>query len=991
MRRKSAILGVATGWFVLLLILSPPLGAQIFHFDGSGAESRNLDRRVPELPRFEPGPQQLQAIESLRGQMPALAVTFDESTGATRSLYNAAGFLTGPQEGDPLDLALGFVRENRMLLGLGPSDLRDWEVTDRVLSSVSGVTHLYLRQLHAGLPVYNAQLQVHVTADGRILSVNNAFVPGLGQRSSTVAPALGAGNAVVRAAEHLGIRLPGPPPIVEEALHKGRQKRTLVAGDGVSLEPIPAGLMWLPVGREVHLVWNLEIQTLDGDHWLDMTVDAANGQVWTRLDWISDAEYRVYAQPVESPIHTTPLPPADARTLEVDPYLAATNASPLGWHDTGSTSFTITRGNNVHAYEDRDGNNAPPAVEVDCGVTLSCDFPLDLTQQPSTYVPAAITNLFYWNNIIHDVQYQYGFDEAGGNFQVNNFGHGGAGGDDVRAEGQDGIGNCNANFGTPTDGNRPRMQMFTCSNTNPARDGDLDSGVIVHEYGHGISNRQVGGPSNVSCLGNTQQPGEGWSDWLGLAYTAEMGDTGADPRGLGSYLFGLPPDGTIRPQQYSTDPAINTYTYESIGGLSVPHGVGSVWAQAIWEVYWALVDDHGFSADIYNAFGGAGNQRAMLYVNEGLKNTACSPTFLDTRDGIIQAATSLFGGEDVCTVWTAFAGFGLGSDAATGGPFTRSATNGFQVPPGVCVGCANPPAAPTNLVASTPADNTIQLDWDAVAGATSYNVLRSTTAGGPYTLIATVATNTFTDSGLTAGQTFFYVVQAVDNTQDGCISGSSNEASATVTGGGTCTDTDLYSNDFEGQSGLSDWTRGTFDGSSTQDWRGVQSCDAASGSNIFRFGGNNCNNKYGNNDFIFAQPNGASGISVPAGSETTRLSFNHRYRFEDNFDGGTVTVSLDGVNYTVVPGSAITGAGYDGTVINGCEPTGTAGTPIFTGTRDTFVSTEVDLDAVCDLITGGTSGCAGETLFIGYTGISDCRRSDRGWFLDDVTVTACVP
>jgi extracellular elastinolytic metalloproteinase len=137
-----------------------------------------------------------------------------------------------------------------------------------------------------------------------------------------------------------------------------------------------------------------------------------------------------------------------------------------------------------------------------------------------------VTNLFYWNNIIHDVQYQYGFDEAAGNFQVNNYGRGGLGNDSVRAEAQDGAGTNNANFGTPADGQRPRMQMFIWTAANPDRDGDLDAGIIVHEYGHGISNRLVGGPANVNCLTNTQQPGEGLSDWWALAYTARTSDTG---------------------------------------------------------------------------------------------------------------------------------------------------------------------------------------------------------------------------------------------------------------------------------------------------------------------------------------------------------------------------------------------------------------------------------------------------------------------------------
>jgi hypothetical protein len=45
--------------------------------------------------------------------------------------------------------------------------------------------------------------------------------------------------------------------------------------------------------------------------------------------------------------------------------------------------------------------------------------------EASTYIDTATTNLFlYMNNVMHDVWYQYGFDEAGGNFQANNYGRG---------------------------------------------------------------------------------------------------------------------------------------------------------------------------------------------------------------------------------------------------------------------------------------------------------------------------------------------------------------------------------------------------------------------------------------------------------------------------------------------------------------------------------------------------------------------------------------
>jgi extracellular elastinolytic metalloproteinase len=60
--------------------------------------------------------------------------------------------------------------------------------------------------------------------------------------------------------------------------------------------------------------------------------------------------------------------------------------------------------------------------------------------------------------MIHDVFYQYGFDEKSGNFQDWNFGKGGLGNDAVIANAQDGSGTNNANFATPPDGQHGRMR-----------------------------------------------------------------------------------------------------------------------------------------------------------------------------------------------------------------------------------------------------------------------------------------------------------------------------------------------------------------------------------------------------------------------------------------------------------------------------------------------------------------------------------------------------
>ena len=122
-----------------------------------------------------------------------------------------------------------------------------------------------------------------------------------------------------------------------------------------------------------------------------------------------------------------------------------------------------TQGNNAHAYSDRDNNNQPdPGSDPEGGPTLKFDFIADyFNDQPQSYANASVTNLFYWCNMVHDLTYQYGFNEIAGNFQVNNYGRGGVGGDDVRCEAQDGSGTNNANFSTPAaDGGRPRMQMF---------------------------------------------------------------------------------------------------------------------------------------------------------------------------------------------------------------------------------------------------------------------------------------------------------------------------------------------------------------------------------------------------------------------------------------------------------------------------------------------------------------------------------------------------
>src|SRR5262249_38407952 len=151
------------------------------------------------------------------------------------------------------------------------------------------------------------------------------------------------------------------------------------------------------------------------------------------------------------------------------------------------------------------------------------DFPFgDGTVQadPRLSQPAAVTNLFYYVNIAHDYYYGLGFNEAAGNFQTSNFDRGGVGNDAVLAETQYGGFTNNAAFAPTPEGIAPKIRLGIFTRSTSSRFDDLDSDydgeVVLHEYGHGVSNRLVGAKTSTSCLVRIQSGamGEGWSDYF---------------------------------------------------------------------------------------------------------------------------------------------------------------------------------------------------------------------------------------------------------------------------------------------------------------------------------------------------------------------------------------------------------------------------------------------------------------------------------------------
>ena len=137
----------------------------------------------------------------------------------------------------------------------------------------------------------------------------------------------------------------------------------------------------------------------------------------------------------------------------------------------------------------------------------------------------------------------------------------------------------------------------------PNRDSDLDAGVIVHEYGHGVSNRLTGGPTRELPRDNQER---GWARagaTLGAGPHRHAGTTRQRrTRGIGAYVAFEPHERAgIRTLPYTTDLVVNPQTYGDAHRDRPPrsHGVGAIWAQMLWEMYWNLVDEQGFEPDLY--------------------------------------------------------------------------------------------------------------------------------------------------------------------------------------------------------------------------------------------------------------------------------------------------------------------------------------------------------------------------------------------------------
>ena len=550
-----------------------------------------------------------------------------------------AGRLTGPSSSGRPEIVSAFLRGNH---GHNAATA-DSVVLETENPTAGGPIHIRLGQRIDGFDVYGTYAKATLTPEGELLSVveNLAVVGGPLLPAQVDYP--DALSAVLQR------RYPGQPSVLPEVAST-QNKVTFARGARFHQDPTVTRVV-VPV-KGGHLRVGYLVETWDQDNQLWHTVVGGNGRIlFEELRTASDT-YNVFRN------HPNITPQA-----VVSGPGAGNVESPSGW-----VTSNTTIGNNVDAYLDAVNDNIPDLNSRPVSATRDFLTAADLSQAPSTSAnrAVAIANLFYLNNVLHDKLYKHGFNEAAGNFQTNNFNKGGFGNDPVNAEAQDGGGTNNANFATPGDGSRPRMQMYLWTTATPNRDGDLDSDIVYHEYGHGLTWRMIGGMSGPFA----GAIGEGMSDTLAI------------------YI-----NNNDRVAEYSRNNSLGlrryTYTnyplsYADITGGSV-HSDGEIYAATMWKL-----------RDLWLA-AGLTEDELWNHVIDGMNWTPSRPAYEDMRDGILASANTA--AED-CLVWQAFAHYGIGVGAnGTETPF--AVTESFTVP----ASCTAPPTntAPTATI-TAPAD-----------------------------------------------------------------------------------------------------------------------------------------------------------------------------------------------------------------------------------------------------------------------------------------------
>ncbi|KAJ1978465.1 hypothetical protein H4R34_003197, partial [Dimargaris verticillata] len=339
-------------------------------------------------------------------------------------------------------------------------------VTSSYYSHHNRVRHVYLQQRVKGVPVVNSHATVNLAAGGQIISSSVLFMAGQDLKHAGIGPTPHhskkcqakkhgrhaklvhtKADAVAVVLQSLGLSA-----VQVEFASEAQEYWPVTSNHSNDVPPGQASVRitqvtateayYLLSSTALEPCWDVTLQTQRT--WYHAQISQHTGKVLALADWaahIDKVAYRVFPFGVEGPQDN-----AGRRSL-VDPYDKW--ASPRGWHMVGNFTYHETRGNNVIAQDHQSPQlswDEAPKVQAQPGhrgnrpsalrypaVDETYDYSLDFGRDPHLNTNASITNLFYWTNLLHDLFYRYGFDEAAGNFQEDNGNRGGQGLDAVVA------------------------------------------------------------------------------------------------------------------------------------------------------------------------------------------------------------------------------------------------------------------------------------------------------------------------------------------------------------------------------------------------------------------------------------------------------------------------------------------------------------------------------------------------------------------------------
>lgn len=383
--------------------------------------------------------------------------------------------------------ARGHLARHADLFGVTSAALATARVRD-VHDPGRGAIVVVFEQAPRGVPVFHGDVKVLMRRDLSLVAIAGAprpdAVDGAGSRDHA---AFTREEAVVAAVTDLydaAISVDALAPSGGSEPWLRFELASAAGGPGIRFDrPARVRPVLFPLPDRLVPAYEVELFAREGDAAGDAygyVIGAREGRILYRasLQQADTFAYRVWAEPagdkrpLDGPVADFTPHPAGAPDGTYPPFIDPDLVSIDGFNGPAdpwlSPGATQSKGNNVDAYTDHDDPDGFSAGDLRATTTSAgvFDRTYDVALSPLSSADqsmAAVAELFYVTNWLHDYWYDSGFDEAAGNAQQSNYGRGGAQGDPLLAEAQDAVllgAKNNANMATPADGESPRMQMY---------------------------------------------------------------------------------------------------------------------------------------------------------------------------------------------------------------------------------------------------------------------------------------------------------------------------------------------------------------------------------------------------------------------------------------------------------------------------------------------------------------------------------------------------